>query len=108
MSLYPAGYPWLSKPQVMLEAGSMIADSTAKARGLIGYLDFANGQDGNGRGRRSGDRRTARPISGASRSRISSGRSTSLPRTTSGGRSSSWRRCAARRQGRSCSSSPTS
>jgi hypothetical protein len=50
MALYPAGYPWLSKPQVMLEAGSMIADSTAKARGLIGYLDFASGQDGNGNG----------------------------------------------------------
>jgi hypothetical protein len=50
MSLYPAGYPWLSKPQVMLEAGSMIADSTAKARGLIGYLDYASGQDGNGAG----------------------------------------------------------
>jgi hypothetical protein len=50
MALYPEGYPWLSKPTVMLEAGSMIADSTAKARGLIGYLDFANGQDGNGNG----------------------------------------------------------
>jgi hypothetical protein len=50
MALYPAGYPWLSKPAVMFEAGSMIADSTAKARGLIGYLDFANGQDGNGSG----------------------------------------------------------
>jgi hypothetical protein len=50
MSLYPAGYPWLSKPQVILEAGSMIADSTAKARGLIGYLDYASGQDGNGAG----------------------------------------------------------
>jgi uncharacterized protein DUF58 len=50
MSLYPAGYPWLSKPQVLLEAGSMIADSTAKARGLIGYLDYASGQDGNGAG----------------------------------------------------------
>ena len=50
MALYPDGYPWLSKPTVMLEAGSMIADSTAKARGLIGYLDFANGQDGNGNG----------------------------------------------------------
>lgn len=50
MALYPAGYPWLSKPAVMFEAGSMIADSTAKARGLIGYLDFANGQDGNGNG----------------------------------------------------------
>jgi hypothetical protein len=41
MSLYPTGLPWLSKPQAMLEAGSLIADSTAKARGLIGYLDFA-------------------------------------------------------------------
>jgi hypothetical protein len=50
MALYPAGYPWLSKPQVTLEAGSMIADSTAKARGLIGYLDYASGQDGNGAG----------------------------------------------------------
>ena len=43
MSLYPEGYPWLSKPKVMLEAGNMIADSTAKARGLIGYLDYASG-----------------------------------------------------------------
>jgi hypothetical protein len=50
MALYPSGYPWLSKPRVMLEAGSMIADSTARARGLIGYLDFASGQDGNGNG----------------------------------------------------------
>jgi uncharacterized protein DUF58 len=43
MELYPPGFPWLSKPQAMLEAGSMIADSTAKARGLIGYLDYAGG-----------------------------------------------------------------
>jgi hypothetical protein len=50
MSLYPEGYPWLSKPKVMYEAGAMIADSTAKARGLIGYLDYASGQDGNGSG----------------------------------------------------------
>ena len=50
MQLYPSGYPWLSKPTVMIEAGSMIADSTAKARGLIGYLDYASGQDGNGNG----------------------------------------------------------
>jgi Protein of unknown function DUF58 len=50
MQLYPAGYPWLSKPQVIIEAGSMIADSTSKARGLIGYLDYASGQDGNGSG----------------------------------------------------------
>src|SRR5688500_12784992 len=33
MSLYPPGLPWLSKPTVMLEAGRMIADSAAKARG---------------------------------------------------------------------------
>jgi hypothetical protein len=50
MQLYPEGYPWLSKPKVMIEAGSMIADSTAKARGLIGYLDYASGWDGNGAG----------------------------------------------------------
>jgi len=43
MSLYPASLPWLSKPAVMLEAGRQIADSTAKARGLVGYLDYATG-----------------------------------------------------------------
>jgi hypothetical protein len=50
MQLYPDGYPWLSKPQVMIEAGTMIADSTARARGLIGYLDYASGGNGNGAG----------------------------------------------------------
>jgi hypothetical protein len=50
MQLYPDGYPWLSKPQVMIEAGTMIADSAAKARGLIGYLDYASGGNGNGAG----------------------------------------------------------
>jgi Protein of unknown function DUF58 len=50
MQLYPEGYPWLSKPQVMIEAGTMIADSTARARGLIGYLDYASGGNGNGAG----------------------------------------------------------
>jgi Protein of unknown function DUF58 len=50
MELYPAGLPWLSKPKVMLEAGSLISDSAAKARGLIGYLDFASGGNGNGAG----------------------------------------------------------
>jgi hypothetical protein len=43
MSLYPESLPWLSKPTVMLEAGRQIADSAAKARGLVGYLDYANG-----------------------------------------------------------------
>lgn len=48
MKLYPPDFPWLPKPTAMLEAGSMIADSTAKARGLIGYLDYANGREGYG------------------------------------------------------------
>jgi hypothetical protein len=43
MALYPPGLPWLSKPAVMREAGRLIADSTAKARGLVGYLDYAHG-----------------------------------------------------------------
>jgi Protein of unknown function DUF58 len=44
MALYPDSLPWLSKPVAMLEAGRLIADSTAKARGLVGYLDFAHGE----------------------------------------------------------------
>jgi uncharacterized protein DUF58 len=47
MELFPPGLPWLSKPKAMFEAGSMIADSAAKARGLIGYLDFAGGNGDN-------------------------------------------------------------
>jgi hypothetical protein len=43
MALYRGEFPWLSKPTVMLEVGRQIADSTAKARGLVGYLDYANG-----------------------------------------------------------------
>ena len=43
MALYQRGLPWLSKPTVVLEAGRQIADSAAKARGLVGYLDYANG-----------------------------------------------------------------
>jgi Protein of unknown function DUF58 len=42
MSLYPPGLPWLSKPDAMVAAGMLIADSAAKARGLIGYLDYAS------------------------------------------------------------------
>lgn len=44
MALYPPGLPWLSKPAAMVEAGRLIADSTAKARGLVGYLDYARGE----------------------------------------------------------------
>jgi uncharacterized protein (DUF58 family) len=42
MSLYPTDLPWLSKPDAMVAAGNLIADSAAKARGLIGYLDYAS------------------------------------------------------------------
>lgn len=42
MSLYPEGFPWLSKPEAIVAAGTLIANSAAKARGLIGYLDYAN------------------------------------------------------------------
>jgi hypothetical protein len=42
MSLFPPGLPWLSKPEAMRVAGSLIADSTLGARGLVGYLDEAS------------------------------------------------------------------
>ena len=48
MRLYPPGLPWLSKPDAMVAAGMLIADSAAKARGLIGYLDYANAATANG------------------------------------------------------------
>ena len=50
MSLYPPGLPWLSKPDAMVAAGMLIADSAAKARGLIGYLDYANAGTDSGDG----------------------------------------------------------
>ena len=43
MELFPADLPWLSKPAVMREAGRLIADSAQRARGLLGYLDYAEG-----------------------------------------------------------------
>jgi len=39
MSLYPPGFPWLSKPDAIRAAVDLIADSTVRARGLLGYLD---------------------------------------------------------------------
>jgi hypothetical protein len=41
MALFPPGLPWLSKPEAMQVAGSLIADATLQARGLVGYLDYA-------------------------------------------------------------------
>jgi Protein of unknown function DUF58 len=43
MELFPSDLPWLSKPEVMREAGRLIADSAQRARGLLGYLDYAEG-----------------------------------------------------------------
>ena len=43
MELFPEELPWLSKPTVMREAGRLIVDSAQRARGLIGYLDYAEG-----------------------------------------------------------------
>jgi uncharacterized protein (DUF58 family) len=45
MALFPPWLPWLSKPDAVRIATLMIADSTVAARGLSGYLDFAEGGD---------------------------------------------------------------
>ena len=39
MGLYPPGFPWLSKPDAMRATVDLIADSTVRARGFVGYLD---------------------------------------------------------------------
>ena len=44
MALYPAGLPWLSKPQAMRQAVELIAESALHARGLTGYLDYADAE----------------------------------------------------------------
>lgn len=44
MSLYPQGFPWLSKPTVLRHAVELIAESALQARGLIGYLDFGDAE----------------------------------------------------------------
>jgi uncharacterized protein (DUF58 family) len=43
MSLFPERWPWLRKPEAILQAALLIADSAAAARGLVGYLDEAQG-----------------------------------------------------------------
>lgn len=44
MALFPESLPWLSKPRALREAAEMISESAIKARGFIGYLDFADGE----------------------------------------------------------------
>jgi uncharacterized protein (DUF58 family) len=43
MSAFPESLPWLSKPRALAAAEEAIAASAARARGLVGYLDFADG-----------------------------------------------------------------
>jgi uncharacterized protein (DUF58 family) len=39
MSLYPPGYPWLSKPRALAASMGLIAQSAFAARGLVGTID---------------------------------------------------------------------
>jgi uncharacterized protein (DUF58 family) len=43
MSLFPERWPWLRKPEAIRHAVQLIGDSAAAARGLVGYLDEAEG-----------------------------------------------------------------
>ena len=43
MALFPAPLPWLSKPDAVRAAVEVIAGSAIRARGFIGYLDYAGG-----------------------------------------------------------------
>ncbi len=43
MALFPAGFPWLRKSEAMETAAQMVADSTAAARGFVGYLEYGLG-----------------------------------------------------------------
>lgn len=43
MSIFPDGWPWLRKPEAIRAAVRLISDSALAARGLLGYLDEADG-----------------------------------------------------------------
>lgn len=45
MALSSPDVPWLRKHEALRKAASLIADSAAEARGLVGYLDLADGAD---------------------------------------------------------------
>lgn len=44
MELYPGELPFLSKKAAMHAAAEIVAESTIKARGFVGYLDYADGE----------------------------------------------------------------
>jgi uncharacterized protein (DUF58 family) len=43
MSVFSDGWPWLHKPEAVRHAGELIGSSAVAARGLLGYLDQAEG-----------------------------------------------------------------
>ena len=43
MSIFPEGWPWLSKPDAIRNAVTLIGSSATAARGLLGYFDEADG-----------------------------------------------------------------
>jgi uncharacterized protein (DUF58 family) len=43
MSLFPAGWPWLEKPEAVRAVLKLIADSSLAAQAYTGYLDHATG-----------------------------------------------------------------
>src|SRR5919108_5593882 len=43
MSVFADGWPWLSKPEAIRQVVRLISDSAIAARGLLGYLDEAEG-----------------------------------------------------------------
>ena len=45
MTLYPEGLPWLRKPAAVRACAELIGASAIAARGFVGYLDFALGED---------------------------------------------------------------
>jgi uncharacterized protein (DUF58 family) len=45
MRLYPEGLPWLRKPAAVRACTELIGASAIAARGFVGYLDFALGED---------------------------------------------------------------
>jgi uncharacterized protein (DUF58 family) len=45
MLLYPEGLPWLHKPEAVRVCAELIGASAVAARGFVGYLDFAMGED---------------------------------------------------------------
>jgi len=42
MRMFPDELPWLHKPAALRAVGELIADSTSRARGFVGYLDLAS------------------------------------------------------------------